>query len=140
MRCGSTVRSERSMAGFGATERGPSAGKNEADAAEFTCAARENPSSRRHTRPGAKVRLGYEDLNDHQQLRQDPLLHVLAGKPEMDEPLAGKSTLNRLELSDGTPNRYKKVTYWKDCVLPGQHQATDADGNFPRHNLHQDAR
>ena len=42
--------------------------------------------------------LGYEDLNDHEQLRQDPLLDVLAGKPEMDQPLAGKSTLNRLEL------------------------------------------
>ena len=60
--------------------------------------------------------LGYEDLNDHEQLRQDPLLRVLAGKPEMDEPLAGKSTLNRLELSDGTRNRYKKITYWKDAI------------------------
>ena len=60
--------------------------------------------------------LGYEDVNDHEQLRQDPLLRVLAGKPEMDEPLAGKSTLNRLELSDGTPDRYKKITYWKDAI------------------------
>lgn len=58
--------------------------------------------------------LGYEDLNDHEQLRQDPLLRVLAGKAEVeDSPLAGKSTLNRLELSDGTPNRYKKITFWK---------------------------
>src|SRR6266446_5407394 len=31
-------------------------------------------------------------------------------------PLAGKSTLNRLELSDGTPNRYKKITFWKDGI------------------------
>jgi hypothetical protein len=60
--------------------------------------------------------LGYEDLNDHEQLRQDPLLRVLTGKPEMDEPLAGKSTLNRLELGDGAPNRYKKITYWKDAI------------------------
>ena len=60
--------------------------------------------------------LGYEDLNDHEQLRQDPLLRVMAGKAEMDEPLAGKSTLNRLELSDGTPDRYKKITYWKDAI------------------------
>jgi hypothetical protein len=60
--------------------------------------------------------LGYEDLNDHEQLRQDPLLHVLAGKAKMDEPLAGKSTLNRLELGDGSPHRYKKVTYWKDSL------------------------
>jgi hypothetical protein len=58
--------------------------------------------------------LGYEDLNDHEQLRQDPLMRVLAGKAEVqDEALAGKSTLNRLELSDGTPNRYKKITFWK---------------------------
>src|SRR3974390_3820657 len=39
--------------------------------------------------------LGYEDLNDHEQLRQDPLLGVLAGKGDLSEPLAGKKTLNR---------------------------------------------
>jgi hypothetical protein len=61
--------------------------------------------------------LGYEDLNDHEQLRQDPLLRVLAGKSDVeDSPLAGKSTLNRLELSDGTPNRYKKITFWKNSI------------------------
>jgi hypothetical protein len=61
--------------------------------------------------------LGYEDLNDHEQLRQDPLLRVLAGKADVeDSPLAGKSTLNRLELSDGTPSRYKKITFWKDAI------------------------
>lgn len=61
--------------------------------------------------------LGYEDLNDHEQLRHDPLLRVLAGKREVeDSPLAGKSTLNRLELSDGTPSRYKKITYWKAAL------------------------
>ena len=42
--------------------------------------------------------LGYEDLNDHEQLRKDPLFGVLAGREELDRPLAGKSTLNRLEL------------------------------------------
>src|SRR3954471_1978710 len=42
--------------------------------------------------------LGYEDLNDHEQLREDPLLKLLAGKPDLKEPLAGKSTLNRMEL------------------------------------------
>src|SRR5450755_3519664 len=41
--------------------------------------------------------LGYEDLNDHEQLRSDPLLTLLSGKRELDKPLAGKSTLNRLE-------------------------------------------
>jgi hypothetical protein len=61
--------------------------------------------------------LGYEDLNDHEQLRQDPLLRVMAGKADVeDSPLAGKSTLNRLELSNGTPNRYKKITFWKDGI------------------------
>ena len=61
--------------------------------------------------------LGYEDLNDHEQLRQDPLLRVLAGKADVeDSPLAGKSTLNRLELSDGTPDRYKKITFWRDGI------------------------
>ena len=60
--------------------------------------------------------LGYEDLNDHEQLRQDPLLKLLAGKAELEEPLAGKSTLNRLELSTGAPDRYKKITYWKQSI------------------------
>ena len=42
---------------------------------------------------------------------------MLAGKADVeDSPLAGKSTLNRLELSDGTPNRYKKITFWKDGI------------------------
>ena len=35
--------------------------------------------------------LGYEDLNDHEQLRWDPLLELLSGKRGLDEPLAGKS-------------------------------------------------
>lgn len=58
--------------------------------------------------------LGYEDLNDHEQLRQDPLLGVLAGKRDLGEPLAGKSTLNRLELTPaGSPasERYHKIRY-----------------------------
>lgn len=60
--------------------------------------------------------LGYEDLNDHEQLRQDPLLKLLAGQPDLDQPLAGKSTLNRLELSTGSPDRYKKITFWKQAI------------------------
>jgi hypothetical protein len=61
--------------------------------------------------------LGYEDLNDHEQLRQDPLLQVLAGKAEPGaEPLAGKSTLNRMELGNGMPSRYKKINFWRDSV------------------------
>ena len=58
------------------------------------------------------IALGYEDLNDHEQLREDVLLQVLAGKRKLsEEPLAGKSTLNRLELSTSEPNRYKKIHY-----------------------------
>jgi hypothetical protein len=60
--------------------------------------------------------LGYEDLNDHEQLRQDPLFGVLAGREELDKPLAGKSTLNRLELGNGRKDRYKKITFWKQAV------------------------
>jgi len=60
--------------------------------------------------------LGYEDLNDHEQLRTDPLFGVLAGRSELDQPLAGKSTLNRLELGTGIADRYKKITFWKDGV------------------------
>jgi len=60
--------------------------------------------------------LGYEDLNDHEQLRKDPLFGVLAGREEFDRPLAGKSTLNRLELGNGGRDRYKKITFWKQEV------------------------
>jgi hypothetical protein len=60
--------------------------------------------------------LGYEDLNDHEQLRKDPVFGVLAGREELDAPLAGKSTLNRMELGAGVKDRYKKITFWKDGV------------------------
>lgn len=60
--------------------------------------------------------LGYEDLNDHEQLRNDPLLGVLAGRGDCERPLAGKSTLNRLELGAGVPDRYKKITFWRDAI------------------------
>src|ERR1700756_2302629 len=59
--------------------------------------------------------LGYEDLNDHEQLRSDPLLGVLSGKRELEEPLAGKSTLNRLELA-GRTARYHKISYSADKI------------------------
>src|SRR5881398_992653 len=57
--------------------------------------------------------LGYEDLNDHEELRNDPLLAVLVEKSDPShEALAGKSTLNRLELTAETASRqerYKKI-------------------------------
>src|SRR5713226_7453555 len=59
------------------------------------------------------IGLGYEDLNDHDQLRRDPVMAVLAGKLEAGRancaPVAGKSTLNRLELSRETATRYHKI-------------------------------
>src|SRR5450432_4234304 len=58
--------------------------------------------------------LGYEDLNDHEQLRKDPVFGMLAGREELNTPLAGKSTLNRMELGAGAKDRYKKITFWKD--------------------------
>jgi hypothetical protein len=61
------------------------------------------------------IALGYEDLNDHDELRHDPLMAVLAGKltPKREHcaPVAGKSTLNRLELSQLEPTRYHKVSH-----------------------------
>jgi hypothetical protein len=71
--------------------------------------------------------LGYEDLNDHDQLREDPLLAVLAGKSDptgqdrkrqrdKGKPLAGKSTLNRLEHGIATPDHYKKVNYDAEAI------------------------
>jgi Transposase DDE domain group 1 len=59
------------------------------------------------------IALGYEDLNDHDQLRHDPVLATLAGKlvatREDCAPRAGKSTLNRLELSRPEPGRYARI-------------------------------
>jgi hypothetical protein len=60
--------------------------------------------------------LGYEDINDHEQLRSDPVLGIVAGRTDLDRPLAGKSTLNRMELGTGVNSRYKKITFWKDGV------------------------
>lgn len=61
------------------------------------------------------IALGYEDLNDHETLRHDPLMAVLAGKLEARRAdcaaVAGKSTLNRLELSKPEPSRYHKISY-----------------------------
>jgi hypothetical protein len=62
--------------------------------------------------------LGYEDLNDHEQLRTDPLMGVLADKADLERPLAGKSTLNRLELGGeaGDVDGYKKVHYDTESI------------------------
>jgi hypothetical protein len=60
------------------------------------------------------IALGYEDLNDHDELQHDPMMSILAGKltsrREDCAPVAGKSTLNRLELSKLVPTRYHKIS------------------------------
>jgi hypothetical protein len=59
------------------------------------------------------IALGYEDVVDHDQLRFDPVLASLAGKltarRKRCAPLAGKSTLNRLEHAPTEAARYHKV-------------------------------
>jgi hypothetical protein len=59
------------------------------------------------------IALGYEDVVDHDQLRFDPVLATLAGKLTARRkncaPLAGKSTLNRLEHAPSEPARYHKI-------------------------------
>jgi hypothetical protein len=89
--------------------------------------------------------LGYEDLNDHDQLRTDPLLAVLAEKRDptgesrererdRGKALAGKSTLNRVEMTKaavGEKERYKKVVLdqqaadrlWVELFLEAYEQA-----------------
>jgi Transposase DDE domain group 1 len=59
--------------------------------------------------------LGYEDINDHDELRHDPIMAVAAGKLEATRancaPVAGKSTLNRLELGRAEATRYHKISH-----------------------------
>jgi hypothetical protein len=61
------------------------------------------------------IALGYEDLIDHDALRHDPMMAVLAGKLGARRaecaPVAGKSTLNRLELSRPQATRYHKIAH-----------------------------
>ena len=74
--------------------------------------------------------LGYEDLNDHDFLAKDQMLAIAVGKEDptgMDrkseqdkgKPLAGKSTLNRLELTPATATSdspYKKIVLAPESV------------------------
>lgn len=74
--------------------------------------------------------LGYEDLNDHDDLRSDICLAAVCGKTDptgadrplerdRGKPLAGKSTLNRLELTGDSASendRYKKIVMHHDKV------------------------
>ena len=61
------------------------------------------------------IAMGYEDINDHDTLRNDPAIKLLASpakfSPVIPVPLAGKSTLNRLEQSReaGNPRYHQMV-------------------------------
>lgn len=74
--------------------------------------------------------LGYEDLNDHEQLRSDPMMGLLAGKQnpkgedrrrasDRGKACAGKSTLNRLELTAAEvkpEEKYKKIVMHEAAI------------------------
>ena len=66
------------------------------------------------------IALGYEDLTDHDVLRHDPTMALLVGKLKAKRkncaPAAGKSTLNRLELSTSTARRYHKISHDGDAI------------------------
>jgi hypothetical protein len=66
------------------------------------------------------IALGYEDLNDHDDLRRDPVLGPVLGQLEARRagcaPLAGKSTLNRLEPAPVDGDRYRKIAHDPDAI------------------------
>src|SRR3982075_4458110 len=68
------------------------------------------------------IALGYEDINDHDELRHDPLMAVRAGKLNARRkggaPVAGKSTLNRLELSRLGATRHYKISPHPIAIKP----------------------
>ena len=59
------------------------------------------------------IALGYKDLLDHDELRHDPVLGAVLGRLEARHrdcaPLAGKSTLNRLEHAPAPAHRYRRI-------------------------------
>jgi hypothetical protein len=65
---------------------------------------------------------GYEDLNDHEQLRHDPMFGIAVGKLESEHPrcapLAGKSTLNRLEQAMHVAGDLSEQRYVKFQLKP----------------------
>jgi len=66
------------------------------------------------------IALGYEDLVDHDDLRRDPVLGTVLGRLDARRstcaPLAGKSTLNRLEHAPAGDDRYHKIAHDPDAI------------------------
>jgi hypothetical protein len=103
------------------------------------------------------IALGYEDVIDHDQLRHDPVLAVLAGKLEARRadcaPLAGKSTLNRLEHAPVGAERYRKIAHDPAAIerllvdlfldahrMPPKRMVLDLDATDDRLHGHQEGR
>ena len=89
------------------------------------------------------IALGYEDLNDHDELRHDPLMGVLAGKLAARRAdcaaVAGKSTLNRLELSGWSRRAITRsaTMRWRsglfvDMFLEAHEERAASDHSRPR--------
>lgn len=66
------------------------------------------------------IALGYEDLNDHDELRRDPVIGTVLERLEARRarcaPLAGKSTLNRLEHAPTAGHRYRKIAHDPEAI------------------------
>jgi len=110
------------------------------------------------------IALGYEDLNDHETLRDDTLLALAAGKRDVTgaerarerdrgHALAGKSTLNRLEHGRGAATRYHRIDHddaaierhFVDCMLdaherPPERIVLDLDATDDQLHGHQEGR
>jgi len=87
------------------------------------------------------IALGYEDVNDHDSLRRDPVLGALAGcleaRHERCEPLAGKSTLNRSEHAPAGPgDRYHKIAH-DPAAIEGLFVDLFVDAHLDRHDERQ---
>ena len=90
------------------------------------------------------IALGYEDLVDHDQLRHDPVLAAVLGRLEARHgrcaPLAGKSTLNRLEHGARGADRYRRIAHdgaaiealFVDLFLEAHARAAGGDRARPR--------
>ena len=81
--------------------------------------------------------LGYEAVLDHDELRHDPMMAVLAGKLAARRkgcaPVAGKSTLNRLELGKPAPTAYHKIGHASiACGLQRVVSGIQIENDLPR--------
>ena len=92
------------------------------------------------------IALGYEDLNDHQTLRDDPALQLAGGRqPQPDAPLASPPTLCRLENRVGRKALVRMAEVLVDQFIaahptPPEHLTLDFDATDDRIHGHQEKR